>query len=142
MKRYYIFLLVCLFAFPVLSKAQVSQTSYFMNSPYSHQLNPALQPHRGYVGIPVLGNMYFNFNTGTSLGKLLYPLNGELVTFLHPDIKRDHEVTKLFPKKITPSFDFNFDALSFGFYLKEKSFVSFNVTPRISSVLYIPRGMF
>lgn len=146
MKHYYNYsryiLLVCLFVFPILSKAQVVQTSYFMNSPYSHQLNPALQPQRGYIGIPVLGNLYVNANTGTTLSKVLYPHNNELVTFFHPDIKQNYDVKKLFHKKITPSFDFNTDIISFGFHARNESFVSFSMSTKVSSVLYIPRGIF
>ena len=69
----------------LLASAAAAQntTAYFMEgTTFRSQLNPAFAPLQGYVNIPVLGGVSVNMNGNLSLDRILYPVNGSLVTLL------------------------------------------------------------
>jgi len=68
--------------------AQQLQSAYFLDGyAYGHELNPAKDYDRGgYVAFPFLGDVSVGSNGNLSLSDLLYPHNGQLVTYLHPSI--------------------------------------------------------
>lgn len=75
----------------------VALTEYFQTG-YSmrHKLNPALLPQYGYVNIPALGAVSVNIGSNLGLANFLFPLsNGDLATFMHPDISDDQFLSKL-----------------------------------------------
>lgn len=75
-------------ALPAIGSAQYLRTAYFMDkSTVRTAMNPALRPERGYVAIPAIGSLSAGFG-GNSLAvsDILYPRNGELVTFLDPSV--------------------------------------------------------
>ena len=54
-----------LFSFLIAgASAQPLQSAYFLErAPMRHQLNPALIPERGYLAIPMLGNISLGTST-------------------------------------------------------------------------------
>lgn len=117
--------------------AQYLRTSYFMEGTSSRlQLNPGLQPTRGYFNVPVLGS----FNIGASsnvlgmsdivdvldAGSDLYSNDG-----LYNRLKEDNRL----------NVNLNTDILSFGWY-KGKGFWSVNVGLRTDIGASIPKNMF
>lgn len=81
----------------VASSAQEAlRSAYFLEGyNYRHELNPAFAPERNYVSFPVLGNLSLGFNSNVGLSTFLYPMNGELATFMHPDVSASEFLGKL-----------------------------------------------
>lgn len=72
----------------VMAQATGNRSSYFLEgSVYRHELNPAFQGERNYVGMPALGNFSVGAQGTAGLGDFLYVKdNGDLMTFMHPDV--------------------------------------------------------
>lgn len=99
------------------AQAQNSRMSYFLKgATYRHELNPAFMGERGYVSLPALGNFSFGAHTTAGVGDFLYPLsNGDLGTFMHPDIAAS-QVFKRLPHRAKLGFELDESLLSLGFY--------------------------
>ncbi len=85
MKRAAIFIaaLVCF----VSVRGQNLQTGYFMSDyAYSYRLNPAFSPSYSFVGLPGISSASVGLQGNIGLDNVLYPGDGGLVTFLHPDV--------------------------------------------------------
>ncbi len=66
------------------------KSGYFMDSyNYRHQMNPAFASTRSYFSIPAIGN--FNIATQSNMGisTFLYPVNGQLTTFMNKNVSAD-----------------------------------------------------
>lgn len=117
--------------------AQYLRTSYFMEGASSRlQLNPGLQPTRGYFNIPVLGS----FNIGASsdvlgMNDIVGVLDSGSDLFSNDDLygrlRTDNRL----------NVNLNTDILSFGWY-KGKGFWSVNVGLRTDIGASIPKDMF
>lgn len=119
------------------AQAQYLRTSYFMEGTSSRlQMNPGLQPTRGYFNFPVIGSLNVGASSnvlGTSdiidvldSGEELYT-NGKL----YGKLKADNRL----------NVNLNTDILSFGWY-RGKGFWSFNVGLRADVGASIPKSMF
>ena len=124
------------------SNAQTQLGSYFLEqSPYRNQLNPALMPDRGYVAIPVLGNIAISANSPLSYKTFIYPSDGEkLNTFLSPEVSAEE-----FEKNIKDSnplmFNIDLSILSFGFF-KWNGYNTFDISLRSQTSLVLPGDLF
>lgn len=117
--------------------AQYLRTSYFMEGTSSRlELNPGLQPMRGYFNIPVLGS----FNVGTSsnvlgINDIIDVLDSREDIFLNDDLysrlKSDNRL----------NVNLKTDVLSFGWYAG-KGFWNVNVGLRADVGASIPQSMF
>ncbi len=117
--------------------AQYLRTSYFMEGTSSRlELNPGLQPMRGYFNIPVLGS----FNVGTSsnvlgINDIIDVLDSGEDIFLNDDLysrlKSDNRL----------NVNLKTDVLSFGWYAG-KGFWNVNVGLRADVGASIPQSMF
>lgn len=117
--------------------AQYLRTSYFMEGTSSRlELNPGLQPMRGYFNIPVLGS----FNVGTSsnvlgINDIVDVLDSGEDIFLNDDLysrlKSDNRL----------NVNLKTDVLSFGWYAG-KGFWNVNVDLRADVGASIPQSMF
>lgn len=117
--------------------AQYLRTSYFMEGTSSRlELNPGLQPMRGYFNIPVLGS----FNVGTSsnvlgINDIIDVLDSGEDIFLNDDLysrlKLDNRL----------NVNLKTDVLSFGWYAG-KGFWNVNVGLRADVGASIPQSMF
>lgn len=117
--------------------AQLLRTSYFMEGATNRvQLNPALQPTRGYFNVPVVG--MFNVSaTSNSLG------TQDIIDIIDSDDDFLNNTQLFDPLKADNRLNvsLNTDVLSFGFY-KGKGFWTFNVGLRTDVNASIPKSMF
>ena len=136
--RKLILLGICIsFLLPTAMQAQYLRSSYFMEGSSTRiQLNPALQPKRGYVNLPGIGSVNAEVATN-SLGIQdvidVFDSDGEFYNNdkFYNRLKGMNEVNN----------SANTDVISFGFY-KGKGFWSFNVGARADVDATIPKTMF
>ncbi len=122
---------------PTAMQAQYLRSSYFMEGSSTRmQLNPASQPKRGYVNLPVIGSLTAEVSSN-SLGIQdvidIFDSDGEFYNNdkFYNRLKGMNEL----------NISLNTDVISFGFY-KGKSFWSFNVGARVDVDATIPKTMF
>lgn len=119
------------------AQAQYLRSSYFMEGASSRtQLNPGLQPTRGYFAIPVVGSLNVSANSNT-LG-----VNDIIDVF---DENSDFFMSNSLYDKLKTSnklnVNLNTDILSMG-WLRGKGFWSVNVGLRVDVGARINKGMF
>ncbi len=122
---------------PTAMQAQYLRSSYFMEGSSTRmQLNPASQPKRGYVNLPVIGSLAAEVSSN-SLGIQdvidIFDSDGEFYNNdkFYNRLKGMNEL----------NVSLNTDVVSFGFY-KGKGFWSFNVGARVDVDATIPKTMF
>lgn len=91
------------------------RTGYFLDGyTYGYKLNPAFQGERGFFAFPALGKFSAGLESGMGLSTFLYPSDGKLVTFLHPDVPADDFLGKM--KHVNKLFvNADLPVLAFGF---------------------------
>lgn len=101
----------------VMAQATGNRSSYFLEgSVYRHELNPAFQGERNYVGMPALGNFSVGAQGTAGLGDFLYVKdNGDLMTFMHPDVSSKTFLNDL-PRRTKLGINLNENILSTGFF--------------------------
>ncbi len=100
---------------PMMMGAQALKGSYFLdNSLNRNQLNPAFAPRTGYFQIPVIGNFGVGIYTNLEVGDFLYPMNGQLNTYLHKDVPFEQFDSNL-AKNPHLDVDINLNLINFGF---------------------------
>lgn len=101
----------------VMAQATGNRSSYFLEgSVYRHELNPAFQGERNYVGMPALGNFSVGAQGTAGLGDFLYVKdNGDLMTFMHPDVSAKTFLNDL-PRRTKLGINLNENILSTGFF--------------------------
>ncbi len=90
MKKIFILTAVFILGTLAVSAQNVLKSGYFMdNYNYRHQMNPAFASTRSYFSIPAIGN--FNIGTQSNMGinTFLYPVNGQLTTFMNKSVSAD-----------------------------------------------------
>jgi len=113
MKR--IILATVLAAICLTAEAQELQTGYFSSGyAYSYSLNPALHSDYRFVGLPGIGSTSLGFLGNIGLASMLYPQNGNLVTFMHPDVSTEDALAKFNNGSNLISTDVNANLLSIG----------------------------
>ncbi len=136
--RKYIYLFTSLFLLiPNIAQAQYLRNSYFMDSSNARSLlNPAMQPRRGYINIPVLGSLNAEISSN-SLG------SQDIIDLF--DEEDDFYQSQSFIDKLKAdnllNVNLRTDIISFGFH-KGKGFWSFNLGTRIDVDAEIPKTMF
>jgi len=79
-------------------QAQLTNTLYFMHGvPQSNRINPAYQPVCSfYLGFPALSPLRLELSSNPLVWEdVIYPQDGELITFMHPDGDRDRFLRQL-----------------------------------------------
>ncbi len=120
-----------------IAQAQFLRTSYFMEGASQRtQLNPALQPTRGYINFPVLGM----FNASASSNSLSAQDVIDIIDSSDDFYRNDKFMNRL---KTDNSLNasINTDVISFGFF-RGKSFWSFNAGLRTDIYASVPKTMF
>jgi hypothetical protein len=120
--------------------AQTTNTDYFINeSSTRSSLNPAFRPSQGYIGTPA--NVYVDIKTNTlNLDHLLFPKDGDLLTFMHPDVTAD-EFLKNITKNNYLAADAKWQILSAGWY-KGDGFWTVDLGLRAHADVNIPKSVF
>ena len=142
MKKRYIAIAVLLLLIPMLAGAQALKGSYFIdNSMNRHRMNPAFTPRANYFQLPVIGNTSVAFGTNLDVDSFLYPRDGQLLTFLNPNVSVD-EFQSNFPSTPHLDFEVNSNLLSFGFFTKKKAFWNFDLDMRVMTDVDLPSDLF
>ena len=120
------------------------RTSYFMNgSTQRYELNPALSPLRGYLALPVVGDLYTSLETNfLSADNFFYP-NSEgngVVTYMHKSVSAEQFLGKLSDVNYL-EFGLNDQIFGMGNYFKG-GFWSFGIRLRSENNIDIPKDFF
>lgn len=122
--------------------AQSSRTTYFMKTSYARTtLNAALRPDQAYIGIPFLSNVYADARTNTfNLHNLTYPMGGERVTFMHPQISTSKALENISDNNYVSGV-VGLSLFSAGFF-RGDSYWNFNISARTDADGNVPRSAF
>lgn len=139
MKRIYMFLLAAVLCLP--AAAQQFNSAYFLDGyKYRHQLNPAFAPTRSYFALPGIGNVSLYAQSNLGVSTLLYPHDGQLVTFMHSSVNTDEFLGSL-RKNNRIGVDLTTTILSVGAWGK-KGFTSVELNLKSSTGISLPYDLF
>lgn len=137
-------MILCLVS-QVAAAQTVSRTSYFVeNSTHRHLMNPALAPTRGYLSIPVAGELYVGTESNLQFTNFIYPAvetNGPLITFLHPTVDGADFLEALNGDQFLRT-DIRTSILSYGRWMGKSGFLTFDVGTRVNLSLNLPQDFF
>lgn len=127
---------------PATAGAQALKGSYFLdNSINRNKMNPAFAPRANYVQIPAVGNIGAGVMSNLDIPTFLYPMNGELATFLHPSVSVQ-QFDKALPNHSHLDAEVSANLINFGFYTKRKSFWTFDLSVNAGVDTDLPRDLF
>jgi len=122
--------------------SQEVNSLYFLNEwSQRHTLNASFAPEYGYFSLPVLGGVNMNISSNSGLTNFIYPYNNEFVTFLHSSVDGQQFLNKLSPTTYIRQ-GINLNLLSFGFFTKNNSFWSFDISLKEKTDINIPIDFF
>lgn len=140
----YTWVICTIFSLLIVSpmSAQALRGSYFAeNATLRHRLNPAMMPDNGYLGLPVIGNTGVGVNSNLGLNNFLFPQNGQLLSFMHPDVSADDFLSAL-PEDPFLDVEFDTDLLSLGFYSSKNAFWTVDLSLRAMADTRLPYDLF
>lgn len=141
LKSYFAAILLASTCSVATSAQEALRSAYFLEGyNYRHELNPAFAPERNYVSFPVLGNLSVGLNSNVGLSTFLYPMNGQLATFMHPDVSADEFLGKLRNVNHIKE-NLNLTILSFGFR-GFGGYNTFSIGVRENLSLSLPKDLF
>jgi len=122
--------------------SQEANSLYFLNEwSQRHTLNASFAPEYGYFSLPGLGGIHLNMSSNTGLSTFIYPYNNDFVTFLHQSVPGPLFLNKLLPNTYIRQ-GLKLNLLSFGFYTKDNSFWSFDISLKEKADINIPFDFF
>lgn len=127
---------------PLMMGAQTLKGSYFLdNSLNRNKLNPAFAPQSSYFQIPVVGNTSVGIMSNLDLQTFMYPMNGQLYTFLNKNVTMEQFDAALADK---PYFDMTTDVnlINLGWKGGEKGFWTVDLGVRVNVDTDLPRDLF
>lgn len=138
-------LILCLI-YQAAAAQTVSRTSYFMeNSTHRHLMNPALAPTRGYLSIPVAGEVFLNTESNIKLTNFLYPAiptsGGKPITFLDKSVNSVDFLKSLGGDQFL-RMDVRTSILSYGIWIGKTGFLTFDVGTRVNASVNLPKDIF
>lgn len=143
-RRLYIALLFLAVLCSVLcGQAQITKSDYFMKtSHFRNSLNPALQPERGYLVIPLLPGIGASTQTNTFvLDNFTFKgADGKRVTFMHQSISAEDFLSNLRSDNYINT-DANIKLFGFGFF-KNNGYWNFTLGVRSHVDANIPKPFF
>lgn len=142
MKMKNIALAALMLMMPLMMGAQTLKGTYFLdNSLNRHKMNPAFAPDNGYFQIPVIGNTSVGLLSNLDLQTFLYPMDGQLYTFLNKNVTFA-QFDKALPTHphIDASADVNL--INFGWLTDKGSFWSVDFGIRTNVDMDVPGDLF
>src|SRR5659263_148842 len=120
----------------IIAAQTVFRTSYFVeNSTHRHLMNPALAPTRGYLSLPVLGELYVGTESNLKLTNFIYPAipssDGKPITFLHSSINGAYFMETLGGDQFLRT-NVRTSILSYGRWIGKTGFLTFDVGTRVN----------
>lgn len=117
------------------------RSAYFMSG-YNGRgdLNPAFSAERSYFSLPSLGGTALSAQSNMGVSTFLYPVDGQLTTFMSSAVSPDDFLGKL---KNSNRLGVNVDMsiFSLGIWGK-KSFFTFGIRQRVNAGLNVPYSLF
>jgi len=142
MNRKNIVLAALMLLMPLMMGAQALKGSYFLdNSLNKHKLNPALAPNSGYFQLPVIGNTTFGLMSNLDLQTFMYPMNGQLYTFLNKNVSLA-DFDSALPSHPHVDIDSDLNLLSFGWATRRNGFWTVDLGVRVNAAMDMPRDLF
>jgi hypothetical protein len=137
--------ILCL-AGQIAAAQTVSKTSYFVeNSTHRHLMNPALAPTRGYLSIPVAGEIFVNTESNIKLTNFIYPAistsGGKPITFLNESVNGADFMESLGGDQFLKT-DIRTSLLSYGRWVGKTGFLTFDVGTRVNTTVNLPEDIF
>lgn len=127
---------------PLMMGAQTLKGSYFLdNSLNRNKLNPAFAPNSGYFQLPVIGSTSLGVLSNLDLQTFMYPMNGQLYTFLNKNVSVA-EFDAALPSHPHLDLDTDVNLLSFGWSTKRNSFWTVDLGVRVNASMDMPRDLF
>ena len=114
------------------------KSSYFMEGSYFRtDMNPALAPTRGYIGLtPISGYTFGSYSNYNSY--MCYEQNGQYVDALSPSVPANEFLGKL-PNKCTQAYNYDISLFKVGFYTLNGAFWNIGSTFRVVLDSSIPK---
>ena len=143
MKRIYIILSILLAGCSLTMAQHSTYTDYFIKTSQTRSsMNPAFTPRHGYVGFPLLSNIYVDVRTNTlNLDHLTFQKGGaERLTFMHPDVTSAEFLDNMADNNYLAA-DFSYKMFTAGFYAG-KQFWTLDLGIRAHADLNITKGLF
>lgn len=121
--------------------AQNTRSGYFLEDyTYRFQMNPAFDNSRGFISMPVLGNLNVAMNGTLNVSDVIYNVNGRTTTFMNPEISASEVLDNLGDKNRLGA-DLKMTLFAAGF----KAFGGYNtiaVNARTSFEAHLPKSIF
>ncbi len=136
MKKIILLLIVLISGVSSVSAQNLRSIYFSKKNPHRHEINPSFTPGKGYLTMPVLGNINVGVQSDFKLSSIFYPAaDGSLDTFLSPNVTSEQLKANLDGTTDINAY-INMDILSMG-YVKEDKFttISVNASGNVSAVL-------
>ena len=141
-----LFKILYLFLISLLSTTTYSQqinTDYFIeNNPRRQDYNPAFKPKTDYfISLPILGMTQLSLgNNSLTVSDLVYTVNGQTISFKHPDGNTDKLYNVIQPNTLIRA-DAQTNILAFGWRI-QRDFLTFSLTEKSSASVGLPKDLF
>lgn len=142
MKKYTIFVLALYCS--LCANAQMSYTGYLMgDNPLSQELNPAFQPEKSYISVPILGNNSFRMRTSMQLDDLIFDTGKDkLTTFMSKGTISKAELMDRVGDGLNCTLDVRLTLLSMGRKVGKNRYQTLEVSFRNNVDLFVAPDVF
>ena len=142
MKRILFTILVSMLATTsAFAQQSMLRSAYFMSG-YNGRgdLNPAFSAERNYFSLPSLGGTALSVQSNMGVSTFLYPLDGQLTTFMNSNVSPDDFLSKL-KNNNRLGVNVGMSVFSLGIWGR-KSFFTFGIRQRVNAGLNVPYSLF
>ncbi len=142
MKKFLFTILVSMLAAAsALAQQSMLRSAYFLSG-YNGRgdLNPAFSAERNYFSLPSLGGTALSVQSNMGVSTFLYPLDGQLTTFMNSNVSPDDFLSKL-KNNNRLGLNVGMSVFSLGIWGR-KSFFTFGIRQRVNAGLNVPYSLF
>lgn len=142
MKKFLFTILVSMLAAAsALAQQSMLRSAYFLSG-YNGRgdLNPAFSAERNYFSLPSLGGTALSVQSNMGVSTFLYPLDGQLTTFMNSNVSPDDFLSKL-KNNNRLGVNVGMSVFSLGIW-GHKSFFTFGIRQRVNAGLNVPYSLF
>ena len=142
MKRILFTILVSMLATTsAFAQQSMLRSAYFMSG-YNGRgdLNPAFSAERNYFSLPSLGGTALSVQSNMGVSTFLYPIDGQLTTFMSSNVSPDDFLSKL-KNNNRLGVNVGMSVFSLGIWGR-KSFFTFGIRQRVNAGLNVPYSLF
>lgn len=142
MKKFLFTILVSMLAAAsALAQQSMLRSAYFLSG-YNGRgdLNPAFSAERNYFSLLSLGGTALSVQSNMGVSTFLYPLDGQLTTFMNSNVSPDDFLSKL-KNNNRLGVNVGMSVFSLGIWGR-KSFFTFGIRQRVNAGLNVPYSLF